>query len=257
MIMASITNDRGSSEHAFPFALLAFHAFAWLLAAIFVFARPFGTGAFASMNAFPVLVMFGVVLTCLGASGARLQLPWLASRGETVTDDAAPAEPARRVLAEGGRWLVALAAAVVVVPVLTGLALVLLNLLAAAGEQRASVGAMPFERLLMPATDGLVTVCQWLLLPGIASSVACVWRSKRSVALTGESSASTSLPDEGRSRGSHGDRSRRRAARTALVCLYVFLTVALAFALARAEMMDRRGARSGFEALDAAHRAGR
>lgn len=234
--MTSIRTDRGSSERAFPLALLAGHAFVWLLAAIIVFARPFGMGALAAMNAFPVVLMFGVVFASWRAAGGRAQPPLQAPRGVTVTDDASPAEPARRVLTEGAGWLVALAAAVVIVPVLTGLVIGVLKLLASAGQQSAPAGAMPFEHLLMPATDGLVRVCQWLILPGIASSVACVWRSrrgsKRSVALTGESSATTSLPDEGRSRGSNSNRSRGRAARTAFVSLYVFLTMALAFALA-------------------------
>ena len=72
--------------------------------------------------------------------------------------------------------LFALGLAVVIVPGIAALGIVALRLLATVGEQSAPRGTLPFEQLLVPASDGLVRLSGWLMLPGIAIAVVCAWR---------------------------------------------------------------------------------
>lgn len=107
------------------------------------------------------------------------------SEGRTRSEEPPPAAPVdtpptappgRRLLAAVIAVLFALGLAAVSVPSLAGLAIAALRLLAAVGEQSAPRGALPFEQLLVPATDGLVRLSGWLILPGIAIAVVCAWR---------------------------------------------------------------------------------
>lgn len=157
----------------------------WFLAAFSVFARPFGDGLYTALNALPVLCALGATLACLRMSSRR---------GSTRSEEPPPAPvdtpppPALgpRLLAAIIGLLVVLGLAVVIVPGLAALGLGALRFLAAMGEQSAPRGALPFEQLLVPATDGLVRLSGWLILPGIAIAVVCAWRFGRAAQKTNE-----------------------------------------------------------------------
>lgn len=157
---------------------LACHAAGWATAAAFAFNRPLGYGVLAPLNALPAMIMLFAVVGFWRGLGGQAGTGTPAEpvhRDGEIPSNGRPGQPELRLLPAVLGMLFLLALLAVVVPGLSGLAVGGLQLLAAAGEQTAPRGAMPFEQLLVPAIDGLVRLCQWLIVPGVASSVAFEW----------------------------------------------------------------------------------